>query len=148
MSSESDLFFIAHMGNQQIILNGAEPVVRVEGSDTLGEHRGIGVLKVPQLGARPIILIVVVDVVVVVGSGLSYLLQRGDASLMLSPRVVAILQKKAKDLRHVGVWRWWGIGVIVAVLLSAGSGRHPDYGTRVEGKTWAKARQNKVPTEL
>ena len=71
MGSQGNLLIVAHTGNQQIVLDSAEPVVRIERLDTLGESRGIGVLKIPQLGSG---LIPIVVIVVVVDSSLSDLL--------------------------------------------------------------------------
>src|SRR3954462_1400370 len=66
MGCKGNLIPIVHTGNQQVVFNGAEPVVRIKGLNALGENRWVGVLKIPQLGAGSFIIVVIVVVVVVV----------------------------------------------------------------------------------
>jgi hypothetical protein len=48
VSGEKNFLVISYRGDFKVVFNGAEPIIRVEGSDTLGEHGRVGILKVPK----------------------------------------------------------------------------------------------------
>jgi hypothetical protein len=38
----------SHGSDFKVVLDGAEPIIRIEGSGAFGKHRGIGILKIPK----------------------------------------------------------------------------------------------------
>src|SRR3954453_16597520 len=64
MGCKGNLLPIVHTGNQLVVFNGAEPFVRIQGLNALGENRWVGVLKIPRLGAVFFTIVVIVIVVV------------------------------------------------------------------------------------
>jgi hypothetical protein len=48
MGGEKNFFLLSHGSDFQVVLDGAEPIIRVEGSGTLREHGWVGVLKIPK----------------------------------------------------------------------------------------------------
>ena len=46
MSGQRDFFLVADTGDQQVVVDGAEPVVRIKWLDTLGKQGWVGVLKI------------------------------------------------------------------------------------------------------
>jgi hypothetical protein len=46
---EKHLLVLSNIGYLQIVLDGAEPIVRIERCSALREHKWVGVLKVPQM---------------------------------------------------------------------------------------------------
>ena len=124
VSGKGDFFFIANTGDQQVVLDGAEPVIRIKWLDTLGKERWVGVLKVSQLGARFLVIVVVIVVVGIIGNILGYLLKCGDASCTFSPMALAVFHEQVQKLGQISIGWWWRIGVIA--VLSACSGRHPE----------------------
>jgi hypothetical protein len=48
MGGEEDFLVVSHGSYFQVVFNGAEPIVCIERSGTLGEHGWICVLEVPK----------------------------------------------------------------------------------------------------
>jgi hypothetical protein len=83
MSGKQNLLIIADSGNLQVVLNGAKPIIGVEGFSALGEDRWVGALEILQLGAGVSISIPAIIVVGVTGSKLSEVLKGSKISLTL-----------------------------------------------------------------
>jgi hypothetical protein len=48
VSGKKNFLLFSHSGDFKVVLDGAEPVVRVEGSGALGEHGWVSVLEIPK----------------------------------------------------------------------------------------------------
>jgi hypothetical protein len=48
MGGEKNFLMLSHGSDFKVVLDGAEPIIRVEGSGALGQHRWIGVLEIPK----------------------------------------------------------------------------------------------------
>jgi hypothetical protein len=48
VSGEDNFLIVSHSSDFQVVFNGAEPIICVEGSGTLGEHGWVGVLEIPK----------------------------------------------------------------------------------------------------
>jgi hypothetical protein len=111
---EKNLLIVSNSCNFQIVLNGAQLVVRIKGCNALGEHRWVGVLEVSQSGPWCFLTIPLFVVIVVTHGEMCNLPQCRDVGLTFSSGGLEILHHKAQDLGHVGI-RWgWGWRVILA----------------------------------
>jgi hypothetical protein len=73
----------------KLVLNGAEPIIGIQWLSGLDKSRGIGVLEISKLGAR--FIITITTIVVVVGGNLGKVLKCGKVCLTLGACCFKIL---------------------------------------------------------
>jgi hypothetical protein len=107
------LLLFSNSSYLQVVLDGAEPVVSVEGCGALREHRRVGVLKVPKARSGRFLTMssFFIFVVAVSRSKLSDLPKRGDVGFTLGTRILTALHQESKNLGHVALrgWWWWRV---------------------------------------
>jgi hypothetical protein len=102
MGAEKHLLMLSNIGYLQIVLDGAEPVVRIGRCSALREHKWVGVLKVCQAGPWRFLTISSFVVIVMVSRGkLCDLSQCRDVGLVFCVGSLAILRHEAQELGHV-----------------------------------------------
>jgi hypothetical protein len=89
VSGVEHLFILSNSRILEFVLDSAEPVVGVEGFSGLGESWWVGVLEVPKLAAR--LVVVIATTVVVVGGNMCEVLKSGKVGLTLSTSGFAVL---------------------------------------------------------
>jgi hypothetical protein len=80
VSGIEHLFILSNSRILELVLDGAEPVIGIQGLGRLGEGRRVGVLEVPKLGSG--LLIVIATIVVVFGGNLREVLKSGKVGLV------------------------------------------------------------------
>jgi hypothetical protein len=72
----------------ELVLDGAEPIISIQGFGGLSEGWRVGVLEVPKLVSG--LLIVIATIVVVVGGNLRKMLKGSEVGLVLGARGFAV----------------------------------------------------------
>jgi hypothetical protein len=104
----SGIEYLLILSNSRIlefVLDGAEPVVSVQGFGGLGEGWRVGVSEVPKLVSG--LLIGIATIVVVVGGNLHEVLKSGEVGLAFGACGFAVFKYEPQQLLHAGL-RWWG----------------------------------------
>jgi hypothetical protein len=81
VSGIEHLLILSNSHVLELVFDGAEPVIGIQGLSGLGEGRRVGVLEVPKLGSG--LLIAIATIVVVVGGNLREVLKSGEVGLAL-----------------------------------------------------------------
>jgi hypothetical protein len=149
MGGEQDLLIVADSGNLQVVLDGAKPIIGVEGFSALGEDGWIGALEILQLGAGVSITIPAIIVVGVSGSDLCEVLKGSKVSFSLRTGGLSVFKHNAQELSHGRVRGWRGVLVRPARVSSTGV-HHPEEewiqmfkGDQVDGQPHKKGRNCK-----
>jgi hypothetical protein len=123
----------------ELVLDGAEPVVGVQGFGGLGEGRRVGVLEVPKLGSG--FLIAITTIVVVLGGNLREVLKGGEVCLALSACGFTFFQHESPHLRHAWLgWWWW---VASSLAMSSRSHSREKYSVRTTTRELRHATMNR-----
>jgi hypothetical protein len=89
----------------KLVLDGAEPVIGVQGLGGLSEGWRVGVLEIPKFVSG--FLLVIATIVVVVGGNLHKVLKSGKVGLALGARGFAVFKHELQLLLHAWL-RWRG----------------------------------------
>ena len=111
MGGVEHLLVRAHFRHIKLVLNRANPVIRIHRLRALGENRWISPLEILQLGPWRTIAITTIIVVVVARCNLGKVLEGGKVSGALSSRGLTILHHDAKQLSHGWLGWWWRVAV-------------------------------------
>jgi hypothetical protein len=105
VSGVEHLLIVSNSRILKFVLDGAEPVVSVKGFSGFGEGWWVGVLEVPKLAAR--LVVIIATTVIVVGGNLSEVLKGGKVGSMLGACGFAFFKHEPQHLFQAWL-RWWG----------------------------------------
>jgi hypothetical protein len=89
VSGVEDLLILSNSRILELVLDGAKPVVGVKGFGGFGEGWWVGVLEIPKLAAR--LVVVIATMVIVVGGNLCEVLKSGKVGLTLGASGFSVL---------------------------------------------------------
>ena len=120
VSCKQDLLVGGNFRDFKIVLDGAEPIIRIQRLNGFGEAGWIGVLEVAKARTKS-------SSVIGLGSDIgSDLLQSRDTCLLNITGSLAVFHEKAKNLSHVRIRGWWNVGVATTTSSGTSVGSHPE----------------------